>query len=521
MRVASAQAACRIAEARVVMTPIGPRVYGKVECPDGWAAARYLLASSLSDAATPSARDLALQLRAEAGPDDLAYIRRVFDFVKQSVRFVREQGEVFARADVTLNAGAGDCDDHARVVYALLRAGGVPAALAFLYKPGEQGPRHVVALARHDGKWVWLETTIDAGLGEHPYAAATRLGLLNARADIAKEVRIMTEKDLAPLPVAFLQRTTPEQFERDVVALEKLGYLSACSAASNVADPAFRRAVADFQRASGGALKVDGLIGPKTRQGIGRALPPDEFGMGYIAELQPAPRGPTRIFTHAEARQILARAYRDEFGAEPSAGELDFAAAVAFFESGYGRAGAADWAQLGQFASWASEGLYNWGALQSSKPGPDKRQGKDAGRNVYFYVYPSDYEAARAMLRSLGGGARRDWLEAAKTGDARAVAAAMKRHGYYEGFHVGPGELGTNGRTAERGFKEEESKAIAEAKNIDDYAGALARFRATVTGPGGVPDPSPLPQGAPGTGSLLAIGFALIGVGLAYYWSQS
>lgn len=516
LRIAAARSSCAVRSTRIVSTPAGPRVYGRIDCPDGWAAARFLLAAAIEDASTAAAREHALEIRRNA-PTDPEYVRAVFDLVQERVRFVREIGEVFARADVTLAAGAGDCDDHARVVYALLRAGGVPARLAFLYRRGERGPRHVVAQAWL-GRWVWLETTLPAELGEHPYAAAERLGLLSGRQDIASEVRTMTEKDLPPVPAGFDRRTPPEQLERDVAALERLGFCVADVAST--ADPDFRRAVAHFQRTAGG-LVIDGLIGPKTRARIAAKLPPDEFGIGYLASLTPAPRGPTRIFTHAQAREIAARAYRAEFGREPSDGELDFMLATAFFESGYGRAGAADWAALGQFASWASEGLYNWGALQSSKPGPDKREGRDAGRRVFFYVYPTDELAARALWRSLGGGARAEWLEAARSGNALAVAAVMKRHGYYEGFHVGPGQLGSNGRTKERGFIEEASEEEATRKNVADYAGALERHRRTVTGPGGVPDPSPLPQApAGGLGTAVAL-LLVVGTLGAAWWASS
>ena len=330
----------------------------------------------------------------------------------------------------------------------------------------------------------------------------------------------MTEKDLAPLPAGFVAKTPPEQFERDAAALERLGYLAEGACVTDVGATEFRQAVAAYQASTRGALKVDGLIGPKTRAAIAATLPADEFGAAYIQAIGSLSDGPTRIYTHAQARADLARAYRDEFGTEPTDGELDFGLAIAYFESGYGRAGAASWAALGQFARWASEGLYNWGALQTSQPGPDRREGKDAGRRVFFFVYPSDYLAARAMLRSLAGGARAPWRAAAASGSAFSVAAAMKRAGYFEGFHVGPGELGTNGRTKERGFVEEESKAIAEQKNIADYAGALERYRKIVTQPppAGVPDPSPLPQGPAGSALGGLIAGAIIGGTILAGW---
>jgi len=198
--------------------------------------------------------------------------------------------------------------------------------------------------------------------------------------------------------------------------------------------------------------------------------------------------------SHDRARQILKEAYVKLFHKEPSDGELNFGLATAFFESGYGRAGAANWAKPGQFARWAREGLYNWGALETSIAGPEKtfakfksmglhpvkKLGRDAGRPVYFYLFPSDLEAAQAFLLSWG---RPDTLKAAATGSPKAVAASMKNHGYYEGFWVPPGNP-QNKKIPP--FKEAGSKEEAERNNIRDYAKALNRHVATVV-PNNIP----------------------------------
>lgn len=192
--------------------------------------------------------------------------------------------------------------------------------------------------------------------------------------------------------------------------------------------------------------------------------------------------GPSK-FTHSSARDALTQAYKNLYHKDPSDGELDFGLATAFFETGYGRAG-------GQFAKWASEGKYNWGALQSGTPGPEKtfksfksaglhpskERGSDAGRPVYFYLFPNDIEAAEAFLLSWG---RPDTLKAAASGSPVEVAKAMKNHNYYEGFWVPPG----NPRNLKMPpFKEAGSKEEAERNNIRDYASALNGHVAIVTG---------------------------------------
>lgn len=268
----------------------GARFVGRVSCDDGWAAARFLLALAEEDAVTPGARAIAAELRRRY-PRDEDFARALHAFVRSRVRFERERGEVFQNGGFTLKIGYGDCDDHFRLLHAIARAGALPSALAALHHgddaPEEiRGPSHAVGVLGLPDGWVWAETTVDAELGEHPLDAAIRLGLLQARGDLAREVRIMTEeKDLAPVPAGFVSRSTPEQFQRDVQALERLGFHA--GEVSSPADLSFRLATAAFQQEDGG-LTVDGLFGKATRARIAELLPPDEFGMGYLGDPTPA-----------------------------------------------------------------------------------------------------------------------------------------------------------------------------------------------------------------------------------------
>jgi hypothetical protein len=193
--------------------------------------------------------------------------------------------------------------------------------------------------------------------------------------------------------------------------------------------------------------------------------------------------------SHDQARDVLREAYKKLFHREPSDGELDFGLSTAYFESGYGRAGSANWAKPGQFAKWSAEGLYNWGALESGSPKEDaafnqfrsaglhpvKRPGQDAGRKSYFYLFPSDLEAAQAFLMTWGKPAT---LKAAATGDAHAVAKSMKDRGYYEGYWVPPGNPEHKPMPP---FKEAHSAEEANQNNIRDYAGALQNHVAVVS----------------------------------------
>jgi len=82
--------------------------------------------------------------------------------------------ERFKSPELTLATGEGDCDDSARLVRAILRALGHDARLAFFGT--SKAPQHVAAyLDTEDGQRIWLEATIPAALGEHPYTAKARI----------------------------------------------------------------------------------------------------------------------------------------------------------------------------------------------------------------------------------------------------------------------------------------------------------------------------------------------------------
>lgn len=274
------RAGCVVVRSRAEQTAAGVRNVGRVLCPDGWAAARLLVALASEDAQRPEVRELALELR-KIAPSDDEYAALLHSWVKSHVRFIREHGEVFTGTMYTLAIGAGDCDDHTRVVLALAMAGGLPYRAAFLARPGATGPAHAVAQLCPGRDCHWAETTVDAEYGEHPYAAALRLRLTGREDITATELHTMTESDLPPVPAGFHTTSTPDEVNRDAQALERLGFLEAAGGVSNPLDPTFRAAVMHFQRMHG--LKPDSLIGPSTRAAIARRLPPDEFGMGYLS----------------------------------------------------------------------------------------------------------------------------------------------------------------------------------------------------------------------------------------------
>ena len=155
------------------------------------------------------------------------------------------------------------------------------------------------------------------------------------------------------------------------------------------------------------------------RRGVGQAAVPLDSGM-----------------SHAQAREILRRAWQLELGRSPEGRELPNLQAVAWLETRYGRA-------EGQFAEMARRGQYNWGALQRARLAGGvcpvgTVPGVDAGNPRCFLVYPSDLDAARAFVRSLVANASYPARSAAvrgalRDGGADDVAAAMRvSPAYYE-----------------------------------------------------------------------------------------
>jgi hypothetical protein len=292
VRRAAARTGGEIRALRDEPTAYGVRTVGAITCADGWQAGAFLVALAAEEGRAPLARRLASELVPGATSPG-ALVRRVHAFVRRRIRFEREPGEIFTGLDYTLRTGVGDCDDHARAVYAILAAAGVPVRMAFLAKESDRGPRHVVVQAWDGRAWVWVETTIAAEVGEHPVAAGKRLGVLGSRADIAAtEVRTMSESDLPPVPSTLARSSSRDELAADAEALGRLGYLEDTSPPANALETRFRRAVYAFQQASG--LKPDGLIGPVTRGAIKQALPPSECGFTYLGSTG----APVRLTAH-------------------------------------------------------------------------------------------------------------------------------------------------------------------------------------------------------------------------------
>lgn len=168
-------------------SPDGWTIATRMTFEDPWAAARLLQILADEDASDPMVRAWSLEIL-QATADELgldasgptlppelldAYAQALHANVQEHIRFIHEPKETFQSARVTMLLGAGDCDDHARLLYSLARAGGLGAQLLFFEEDDQ--PIHVVAKLRDSVGWQWAETTLDARFGEEPFEALERL----------------------------------------------------------------------------------------------------------------------------------------------------------------------------------------------------------------------------------------------------------------------------------------------------------------------------------------------------------
>ena len=130
------------------------------------------LAARISDTASqqPGIRRAAEAIAAGAR-STVEQVELLHRWVQTNVVYTDELGEVFVQPARLLQTRAGDCDDSAMLLAALLASMGHTAAVTF------HPPRHLVAEWYWRGRWYPLETTIQADAGEDPQVAVHRLGL--------------------------------------------------------------------------------------------------------------------------------------------------------------------------------------------------------------------------------------------------------------------------------------------------------------------------------------------------------
>jgi hypothetical protein len=97
--------------------------------------------------------------------DDWQQAQALFQAVKRKIRFRGEQDETVQTPWLTLQLGAGDCDDHTTLLVALLRSLGIPARIQTIALDQTKQFEHVFTMVgvRDHGRvaaWLPLDTTV-------------------------------------------------------------------------------------------------------------------------------------------------------------------------------------------------------------------------------------------------------------------------------------------------------------------------------------------------------------------------
>jgi len=125
--------------------------------------------------AAPPIRELALQICAPVNGNDKNYLlftQKIFNFVQQKIGYIRDiRGvETIQSPLVTLQMGAGDCDDKSTLSACLLESIGLPTRfVAMGFVKGRLS--HVITqvnLGRRGEQWVSLDCTENKPLGWTP-----------------------------------------------------------------------------------------------------------------------------------------------------------------------------------------------------------------------------------------------------------------------------------------------------------------------------------------------------------------
>jgi hypothetical protein len=127
-----------------------------------------VLAVGMEGALHPALRLLAIEIVKGTAPrDDYAQAAAIFEWVKANIEFRGEYDELIQTPLVTAQLQAGDCDDHATLMYALLRAIGIQADFVTVATDPTDPDRqfsHVYTSAWIHSRQAWLplDTTVGA-----------------------------------------------------------------------------------------------------------------------------------------------------------------------------------------------------------------------------------------------------------------------------------------------------------------------------------------------------------------------
>lgn len=118
--------------------------------------------TSTLQSAHPLLRQLADSLGKGIGDDDPCNMVKIFNHAVYT-RLTRKNSATFSSALETLEAGYGDCGEHAVLLAALLRAAGIAArvVLGLLYVPSKKGYYYHAWVMAYTGSWIFADPSHD------------------------------------------------------------------------------------------------------------------------------------------------------------------------------------------------------------------------------------------------------------------------------------------------------------------------------------------------------------------------
>ena len=137
--------------------------------------------------------------------DDAAQASAIYEAVKQNIKFRGEYSETVQTPLLTLQLRAGDCDDHATLLAALLRSIGIPARFETVATDESREFTHVFCLAgiRRGGRivaWMPLDTTVPAAYPGWKPPVTTREKVWGGLGQLADgEQQQLTEQQQIPV----------------------------------------------------------------------------------------------------------------------------------------------------------------------------------------------------------------------------------------------------------------------------------------------------------------------------------
>lgn len=153
-------------------------LFGVPDGPEGTRFTLEVMRKFARDARTdPNIRQLAIQLTQGLPNEDFrAEANALFEFVRDRIRYVQDVNEVetVATPQITLELGAGDCDDKATLLAALLESIGHPARFAAIaFAPDNF--EHVLVETRIGDRWIPMETTKNVPMGWYPDGVVSKM----------------------------------------------------------------------------------------------------------------------------------------------------------------------------------------------------------------------------------------------------------------------------------------------------------------------------------------------------------